>query len=183
MVKATDISLKFRPGLLEDAAKIADLGRQTFIDFFDQIYRKSDLDVYLQEYFSEERVKSDLQDPDIEYRIAMSSNTMTSYAKIGTPSIDVPDDGETYLQLHRLYVKENRQGVGVGGILLQWAIERARERGASELCLGVWVDNNKAISFYESRGFVAKSTYDVSIGATNDKELFMSLKLKAAMAA
>lgn len=179
MVQARDISLRFRDGKPEDAPRISDLGRQTFAETFGHIYSKADLDAYLETYFSLERVSRDLNDPEIEYRIAETSMNMVGYAKIGPVKLPLTRDCKNGLQLHRLYVRETRQGVGVGGILLSWAIDRSSERGAEELCLGVWSNNQHAIGVYENRGFTSEGYYDINVGRTVDRELIMSLKLKA----
>ena len=179
MVKAADVNLRFRDGLPEDAVNISDLGRQTYSEYFSSVYKKADLDAYLAKYFSVDRVEQDLRDPEIEYRIAETNSHMVGYAKIGPPCLQTKQVRENTLQLHRLYVRETRQGVGVGGILLSWAIDRARERGAAELCLGVWANNENAIKLYENRGFEAEEVYDIDVGNTRDKELIMSLKFKA----
>lgn len=178
MVKAADVSLKFRDGLPQDAQQISDLGRQTYSEFFGHVYKKSDLDQYLDKYFSVERVKRDLEDPEIDYRIAMTSTNMVGYAKVGPTTLPLQRDRSNILELHRLYVRETRQGVGLGGILLSWAIDRARERDATELCLGVWTSSQNAIKLYEGRGFEIEGEYEINVGSTKDMELIMSLKLK-----
>tara|TARA_B100000678_G_scaffold291629_1_gene310046 strand:- start:11106 stop:11669 length:564 start_codon:yes stop_codon:yes gene_type:complete len=179
VVQARTMNLRFRDGKVEDAARIADLGRQTFAEFFGQVYKKSDLDQYLETYFSVDRVGRDLQNPETDYRVAEAPNGLVGYAKIGPTTLLVENGKENSLQLHRLYVRETRRGVGVGGILLSWAIDRATERGADELWLGVWANNQHAIGVYESRGFEANGLCDISVGETSDRELMMSLALQA----
>ena len=179
MVQARDVRLRFRDGNPEDAAQIADLGRQTFSETFGAVYSKADLDAYLSTYFSVERVGRDLEDEQIDYRVAQTPANLVGYAKIGPATLPGRVANENVLQLHRLYVRETRQGVGVGGILLSWAIDRASERGAEELCLGVWSNNQHAISVYENRGFEPEGLCDIQVGKTTDRELVMSLKLMA----
>lgn len=179
MVQARNMNLRFRDGTPDDAMRVADLGRQTFAEFFGQVYKKSDLDAYLDQYFSVEKVRRDLESPETDYRVAEAPVGLVGYAKIGPVSLPVDMQGREGLQLHRLYVRETRQGVGVGGILLSWAIDRASERGADDLWLGVWSRNRRAIKVYESRGFVAGDTYQISVGQTRDEELMMSLRLHA----
>lgn len=178
MVKAAEASLKFRDGVPDDAQQISDLGRQTYSEYFGHVYKKADLDTYLDRYFSIERVRQDLENPEIEYRIALNASQMLGYAKIGPTTLPLGRDRDNILELHRLYVRETRQGVGVGGILLSWAIDRAKERGANELCLGVWTNSKNAIKMYESRGFESEDEYEISIGSAKDYERIMSLKLK-----
>ena len=76
-------------------------------------------------------------------------------------------------------MKATRQGVGVGGILLSWAIDRANERGADALMLGVWSQNQRAIAVYENRGFVPGKNYEITVGDARDEELMMTLALEA----
>ena len=64
-----------------------------------------------------------------------------------------------------------------GRILLAWAIERARQRGARNLFLGVWQSNERAIALYESRGFEKVGTYTFKVGDTMDDEFIMRLRL------
>ena len=180
MVQARNINLRFRDGSVEDAARIADLGRQTFNEYFDQVYKRSDLEASMNRYFSVEKVAHDLANPDVDYRVAEAASGLVGYAKIGPVSLPVDQEKLAHaLQLHRLYVKATRQGVGVGGILLSWAIDRANERGADALMLGVWSQNQRAIAVYESRGFVPDKNYEISVGDTRDEELMMTLVLEA----
>ncbi len=67
--------------------------------------------------------------------------------------------------------------MGVGRILLTWAIERARRRGAKDLYLGVWQENKRAIALYLSRGFEKIGTYKFKVGHTLDDEFIMRLPL------
>ncbi len=179
MVQALNINLRFRDGTVDDAERIADLGRQTFAEHFGSQFKRSDLDLYMDRYFSVEKVRKDLQLPDFDYRIAAAGNTLVGYAKIGPATLPLAEPDPTRLQLHRLYVRGARQGVGVGGILLSWAIERAKERGADEICLGVSSNNKRAIKVYESRGFSACGTHEIDVGAARDEEVMMTLPLQA----
>tara|TARA_X000000950_G_scaffold237113_2_gene288455 strand:- start:124932 stop:125495 length:564 start_codon:yes stop_codon:yes gene_type:complete len=179
VVQARNINLRFRDGVVEDAERVADLGRLTFTENFGSVFKRSDLDLYMDRYFSLEKVKKDLEDTECDYRLAEGGITLVGYAKVSPVTLPIQDDGKTRLQLHRLYVRGTRQGVGVGGILLSWAIERAKERGADELCLGVSADNLRAINVYESRGFVAFGKQTIHVGDATDEEVMMTLPLQA----
>jgi ribosomal protein S18 acetylase RimI-like enzyme len=102
---------------------------------------------------------------------------MVAYCKIGPVKLPIEVGPEPSLELHRVYVYQARQGVGVGRILLAWAIERARKRGAKNLFLGVWESNDRAIKMYESRGFEKVGAYKFKVGDTLDDEIIMRLKL------
>lgn len=50
-------------------------------------------------------------------------------------------------------VRPDQRGKRIGGMLLDWAIARAEERGAPSIMLKVSAENFSARKLYESRGF------------------------------
>jgi ribosomal protein S18 acetylase RimI-like enzyme len=96
-----------------------------------------------------------------------------AYAKLGPVKLPLDHDPGEAVELHRLYVRQEGQGVGVGRILLTWAIEQARQRGAKSIYLGVWENNQRAISVYEAHGFEGLATYKFQVGNAIDTELIM----------
>ncbi len=173
-----DRDIAFRDALESDAADLAEIGRETFVETFGQLYQPADLKAHLEQTYSIERVTADLKDPEVEVRIAFSGKRMVAYCKIGPCKLPIDTGPEPALELHRVYVYQARQGVGVGRILLAWAIERARRRGAANLFLGVWESNARAIALYESRGFETVGAYKFKVGDTLDDEIIMRLPLK-----
>ena len=169
--------LTFRDAQMKDAEGLAEIGRETFAETFGDLYPPGDLRQFLDETYSVAKMQADLCDPDVEVRIAYSGKKMAAYCKIGPCKLPIDTGSEPSLELHRVYVYEARQGVGVGRILLAWAIERARQRGAKNLFLGVWESNERAIALYESRGFEKLGAYKFKVGDTMDDEFIMRLRL------
>lgn len=58
-------------------------------------------------------------------------------------------------QVEGVRVAATRRGDGIGRLLLEWAIERARARGCVLLQLSTDRDRPDALRFYQSLGFVA----------------------------
>jgi ribosomal protein S18 acetylase RimI-like enzyme len=172
-----DRDLAFRDALGSDASDLAEIGRETFVETFGHLYPPADLKTYVDEAYSVERMSHDLEDPEVEVRVALSGRRMVAYCKIGPCKLPIDTGPEPSLELHRVYVYQARQGVGVGRILLAWAIERARRRGAANLFLGVWESNDRAIALYESRGFETIGSYKFKVGNTLDDEIIMRLRL------
>ncbi|MCL2106720.1 MAG: GNAT family N-acetyltransferase, partial [Oscillospiraceae bacterium] len=57
------------------------------------------------------------------------------------------------IYLSRMVVKHSERGRGIGGILLDYLCDIAREMGYSEMTLGVDTDNHAARRLYEKKGF------------------------------
>jgi GNAT superfamily N-acetyltransferase len=57
------------------------------------------------------------------------------------------------MELKRIYSLSRFHGTGVGGALMQYAVEYARETQAPRLMLGVYAGNERARAFYRKQGF------------------------------
>lgn len=58
-------------------------------------------------------------------------------------------------QIEAVRVKKEYRGTGIGGKMLEWAIARAKEKGAHVLQLTTDKLRPEAIAFYKGHGFVA----------------------------
>lgn len=67
-------------------------------------------------------------------------------------------------KLHKLYLLPSSHRKGVGKALLQEVASRAREAGQQSLTLNVNKDNQRAIDFYTSQGFVESYKEVIDIG-------------------
>ena len=172
-----DRSLVFRDARAEDADKLAELGRDTFVEAFGALYDTRDLKQFLNETHTPEIKRAEIDDPEVEIRLAAAQGKLTGYCKIGAMKLPFDAPEAPILELHQLYVREVSQGVGVGRILLDWAIDRAKARGAAAFYLGVWENNQRAIAVYESRGFEIVGAYQFPVGEARDNEKIMRLPL------
>lgn len=172
------VSLSFRDARPEDAGRLTEIGRDTFSETFGMLYKHEDLQQFLDDNFTVEKQLAEIEDPDIEIRIAAMRTKTIAYAKLGPVKLPVDHEPESSLELHRLYVRQEGQGVGVGRILLTWAVEQARQRGAKNIYLGVWENNQRAISVYETRKFETVGHYQFPVGNTLDNEVIMRKNLE-----
>ena len=68
----------------------------------------------------------------------------------GDPDYTIPG---RRIYVSRLVVKKSCRGQGIGTILVDFIIEKARELGYSELSIGVDKDNAVALHLYQKKGF------------------------------
>jgi ribosomal protein S18 acetylase RimI-like enzyme len=172
-----DRALTFRDARATDDTELAEVGRETFAETFGDLYPPEHLKTYLDATFSIDAMRDDLGDPQTEVRVCVSGKRIIAYCKIGPYKLPATPEPIPALELHRVYVSQARQGVGVGRILLNWAIERARQREAKSLYLGVFQGNEKAIAVYKARGFEIVGTHTFKVGDTVDDEYTMRLVL------
>ncbi|WP_405934629.1 GNAT family N-acetyltransferase [Streptomyces longwoodensis] len=78
------------------------------------------------------------------------------------PEFWTPDDEpDAALYVHRMAVKRESAGTGVGGMLLDWASGRAAAQGKQWLRLDAWKDNQGLHRFYKSAGFTLLRVVDL----------------------
>ena len=169
------MSISYRTATSADAADLAELGAHTFTDTFGHLYQSDDLDIFLQNHSPENWVK-ELNDPAFEVHVAVQDGKLVGYAKLGPPHLPFEPRGEA-AELRQLYVVEEVKGQGVADALIQWVIERARDRRADHLYLSVFTENHRARRFYEKYGFEPEGTYAFMVGTHADEDIVMRLKL------
>ena len=167
--------VRYRDAGLADAALIADLFARSFCETFGHLYKPEDLAAFLDQV-KEAGFAGELADPSFEIRIAEADGTAVGFAKLGKPSLPVETPPHT-LELWQIYVLKSWQGSGIGPALFDWAASRARDRGARQLQLTVYVDNHRAKAFYERRGFVEVGRYDFMVGNHADEDIIMRAAL------
>ncbi len=72
---------------------------------------------------------------------------------------------ETTAEVKRMYARN--RGNGVGGAMLKYLEEKAREYGYSALWLETGVENKKAVAFYESSGYKRIPNFGIYAGRNN----------------
>jgi ribosomal protein S18 acetylase RimI-like enzyme len=169
------MTVEYRTATVRDADALSALGTATFIDTFGHLYQQDDLEVFLQNH-SSDTWERELADNAFAVRVAELDGAMVGYAKLGPPHLPFEPRGEA-AELRQLYVLEEMKGQGVARTLIEWVIDRARERRADHLYLSVFTDNHRARRFYEKYGFEQEGTYAFMVGTHADEDIVMRLQL------
>jgi GNAT superfamily N-acetyltransferase len=98
------------------------------------------------------------------------------FVKLGPLKLAVETRGPALL-LDQLYLLKEHHGSGIARALMDWAIAEARRRGAQELYLTVYVDNDRARRLYVGYGFEPVGRYDFMVGTQADEDIIMRKKL------
>lgn len=158
-----------------DAEAIAALMATCFTATFGHLYDPADLAAFL-DGLTLERWRAELADPAFAFALAEQDGVAVGFAKLGPPSLPVEPSGPM-IELRQLYLVADQQGSGLAARMMDRVIATARERGAAELFLSVYVDNHRARRFYERYGFEAVGTYTFMVGNQADEDHLMRLAL------
>jgi len=167
--------IAYRDASPADAALMSALGRRTFTGTFGHLYSPENLAAFLTNH-DEDKWLGELEDPRFRVRIAEADGAPAGYAKLGPPSLPFTPRGSA-AELRQLYVLKPWHGAGVAGVLMDWVLAEARQDGAEELYLSVFVDNHRARRFYARYGFEAVGRYDFMVGTHADEDIVMRMAL------
>lgn len=158
---------------LEDIKTIQLIGKETFFETFAESNTEEDMKKYLEDNFSEEKVKSELNNPDSEFFIAFEDNFPIGYLKLNNGNAQTESQEENSIEIERIYVKSAYYGKKIGQLLYDKALQVARDKNKSSIWLGVWEENPRAIRFYEKNGFVAFGKHIFKMGDDEQTDIMM----------
>jgi diamine N-acetyltransferase len=146
-----DISIK--EATTADAALIADLSRQTFYDSFASDNTPENMDKFMNEQFTREKLMEEVGAAGNIFLLAYMGDEVVAYARLRETTNPILIENGSAIEIARIYAVKQSIGKGVGSALMQQCINIARQKDARVIWLGVWGKNQKAITFYTKWGF------------------------------
>ena len=162
---------------LSELDRLGTIARETFIASFAHLNDPTDFKLYMEDAFSENRLRSELSNPDSEYYLARNADTDVGYFKLNYNSAQTDIQDPHACELERIYVAPSWQGRGIGEWMLKQAIHLTQNKQMTYIWLGVWEKNEAAIRFYEKLGFVKFGTHPYFIGTDKQTDWLMRLDL------
>ena len=140
------------------------VGRQTFFETFSQTNTEENMQKYLEESFSSDKLLGELNNPDSLFYFAKYNDEIVGYLKLNF--------GHS-----QIYVLKDFQGKKIGQKLYEKAVEVAKQNKVKYIWLGVWEKNQKAIDFYEKNGFVPFDKHIFVLGDDKQTDIMMKMEL------
>ena len=162
---------------LSDLEHLQVIGRATFSETFSSGNTAKDMEQYLREQFTTEKLTAELTHAESHFYFAEMDARVIGYLKVnfGHAQTDLRD--ERAMEIERIYVLNAYQSQGVGRLLHDKAIAIAKDAGAPYVWLGVWEHNPKAIAFYRKNGFVEFDKHLFTLGSDEQTDILMRLEL------
>jgi len=161
-----------------DVEQLQKISRQTFSDTFSAQNTEENMKKYLEEEFSIEKLTAELNNKSSEFYFAGIDRKIIGYLKLnfGKSQTELKDDKA--IEIERIYVLKEFHGKKAGQLLYEKAIQIARQINAEYVWLGVWEENQRAISFYKKNGFVEFNKHIFKLGNDEQTDIMMKLQLK-----
>ncbi|HJS54064.1 MAG TPA: GNAT family N-acetyltransferase [Chitinophagaceae bacterium] len=137
----------------DEAELIADLSRKTFYETFGYVNTKENMDKFLNEQFTREKLISEVTEPGNTFLLALDGDTPVGYVRMREGKMFPEFENKDSIEIARIYVVNSYIGTGVGQQMMRQCIFIAKELKKEIIWLGVWEKNRRAIAFYTKWGF------------------------------
>lgn len=142
----------------EDRDIIVDLGRKTFVETYAEVTNNGVIESYVEKRFSPEAIAAELNNPWATFYIAFLDGKPAAFTKLRSDRKAKGLEQQHAIELERIYVLKEYQGVKVGKDMMDKCKEMAAMGRYDLIWLQVWQKNSKAIQFYQKAGFVIYET-------------------------
>lgn len=169
--------MKIKKCSLDDILDLQKIYRQTFFETFSEQNSEENMRIFLDKAYSEEKLKSEIEDKESETLLAVENQKILGVLKINTGNAETESGFQNSLEIQRIYVLKEAKGLGIGTAFMNLAEKKARELGVSFIWLGVWEKNFPAQKFYTDKGFRKFSEHDFVLGDDVQTDFLMRKEL------
>ena len=168
-----DNNIYIRQATHEDCDTIVDLGRKTFVETYAEVTYNGVLEAYIEKKFSPEIITAELNNPHAWFYIGFVDEVPVAFTKLRNDRKAKGLEQNNVLEIERIYVLKEYQGVKVGKEMMDRCKAIATQDKYNIIWLQVWQRNNKAIQFYQKAGFVIYETTTFSYSKDIKQEDFL----------
>ncbi|EOI02663.1 hypothetical protein UAY_00910 [Enterococcus moraviensis ATCC BAA-383] len=169
--------IEIKPITLNELAELKALSIKTFTDTFAKDNTPEDLKEYLDQAYTEEKLTSELQNKQSEFYFIYSDDLLAGYLKLNVNDAQTETIEEDTLEIERIYIDSGFKRLGLGKMLYNKAIERAKALNKTAIWLGVWERNFSAMKFYHKMGFTQVGEHSFYMGEDEQTDLIMKMEL------
>jgi diamine N-acetyltransferase len=170
-------NLSIKECSLKDIEKVKYISEKTFYETFSGENTKEDMENYLKENFSYEKLGSEIKNNGSKFYIVETNEGVVAYMKVNFDKAQTETGHDNTLEVQRIYVLQEYKSKHIGKKLIQKAIEIGKNNSLNYIWLGVWENNINAIKFYEKQGFEKFDTHIFKLGEDEQIDNLMKLML------
>lgn len=171
-------SLKINEVGHNEIQELQRIGKLTFKETFSASNSEDDMNKYLNENFSLEKITTEFNDKNSLFYFAKEGGNILGYLKLNFGDSQTELKDHKGLEIERIYVLKEFHGKKVGQLLFEKALKIAEEKKVDYVWLGVWEENLRAINFYKKNGFEEFDKHIFKLGNDEQTDIMMKLNLK-----
>ncbi|MDS0524713.1 GNAT family N-acetyltransferase [Clostridium sp. SHJSY1] len=157
----------------DDLYSLREVSYNTFNETFKDVNTPEDMNDYLEKAFDINKISEELSNSNSQFYFLYENEELAGYIKINDTEAQTEINDSQALEIERIYVLKEFHSKGLGSILLNKAIEIAKELKKSYIWLGVWEENHKALQFYKRNGFYKIGQHSFFMGDDEQIDFIM----------
>jgi GNAT superfamily N-acetyltransferase len=143
--------ISIRPVLPAEVSQLAYLARQAYLDHYRFLWHDEG-NWYAHISFSPPVLQEEYADPSNHFFFALCKGTPVGFMKLIMDFSAEPANSKT-LHLERIYLLARSVRMGIGSLLVEFAINFALEKGMDTIRLKAMDSSRDSIAFYKKHGF------------------------------
>ncbi|MFB1040008.1 MAG: GNAT family N-acetyltransferase, partial [Polaribacter sp.] len=158
--------LAIKKATLKNTSLLSKLSIAAFIPAHGHSAPKEVIDTYTDANFSEANFIKELSNPIFQYHILYYKEQIAGFSKVifNFENKNIVDKNAT--KMERLYLLQEFYNLGLGKELLNFNTAIAKKHNQAGIWVFVWVENLKAIAFYNKMGFKKVGEYNFILSST-----------------
>jgi ribosomal protein S18 acetylase RimI-like enzyme len=154
------------------------ISRDTFLETFAHSTSEENMRHYLENNFSKEQLAKEIEQEYSEFYFAKLEDAVIGYLKINYSGAQTELNDQKSLEVERIYIVRVYYRKGVGQLLLNFALQIAKQQQMDYVWLGVWEENHRAIQFYLKNEFITFDKHVFMLGEEVQNDFMMKLDLR-----
>ena len=168
-----EVMIKLRKCKLEDVKELQLISYETFQATFSHQNSPENMKSYLNKAYTIEQLRKELSNEFTQFFFVLTDDEIAGYLKVNMSDAQTEEMGEEAFEIERIYIRTEFQKQGLGRYLLEKAISIAVECNKTKVWLGVWENNQNAISFYKKMGFIQTGSHAFYMGDEEQTDFIM----------
>ena len=159
--------IKIIKATIKHTELIVELGKNTFLESHGNSASKEDINQFILNNYNISVINKDLENTNNQYFIIYFNNEVAGFSKIELNVSNKNINNLNITKLHKLYLLKEFYRKNLGSKLFDFNIDVSKKNNQKGIWLAVWVENQKAISFYTKKGFKIVGKFDFKISETH----------------
>lgn len=124
---------------------------------------KDYIDDYISRNFNARTITEEILDPKNQFFVLEYKQQIVGFSKVmfNFENENITDVNVT--KMERIYLLKDYYGLGLGQKLFDFNVQLAKENHQKGMWLHVWIENKRAISFYQKMGMTSVGNYDFPV--------------------
>ena len=171
------MTINIKKCTFEDLGLLQEISVETFNETFKNQNSHENMKAYLERAFTFTQLEKELSNISSEFYFIYSNEEVAGYLKVNVNDAQSEKMGDDSLEIERIYIRGTFHKKGFGKYLITKAAELALERNKAKIWLGVWENNERAITFYKKMGFVQTGAHSFYMGEEEQIDFIMTKTL------